>query len=339
MQSLRAFMDGEVPAQVSAWLGTYLVHGLCLFATAALATRLIKSARGAEQLWRAALFGPIVTASLQLGAGLSPAFGHWELPGSNSVTVQVTAPVAVDAAPGTLEAKELAVLAKLGRLTDHLAVLTESSHAPADSAASAPTSIERITPTRWGSTAGLIAVAAGIAMLMLRALLEALRMHRLGKRSRLMSGPAVDLVRSLGDRAGVRRRVRVEIAEQGSSPYATGVLMPRVVLPRRALTELDADSLRAMLAHEIGHVVRFDPLWTAAARSVAALFFFQPLNWLLVARLDESAEYCCDEFAVNVTGNEVALARCLTTVADWILGAPSARPACPMAHKLSLIHI
>ncbi|MFT6107818.1 MAG: hypothetical protein ACJA2W_000727 [Planctomycetota bacterium] len=94
--------------------------------------------------------------------------------------------------------------------------------------------------------------------------------------------------------------------------------------------------MQAMLAHEIGHVARFDPLWTAAARSVAALFFFQPLNWLMVKRLDESAEYCCDEFAVDVTGNEVALARCLATVAEWIVGgSTSVRAACPMAHRNS----
>jgi beta-lactamase regulating signal transducer with metallopeptidase domain len=344
MHQISAFISGEVPAQVSAWLATYLVHGVCLFAIAALATRLVKSARGAEQLWRAALFGPIVTASLQLGAGLSPALGHWELPGSDSLTVEVVAPAAIAAVPAALdaqnlEAQEAAVVAELGRLTDRLVILTEGGRAPAQSPASTPKVVsaqfERFTPSRWGSTVGLIAVAAGIAMLMLRALLEAIRMHSLGRRSALMSGPVVDLVRNLGERAGVRRRIRVEVSEEGSSPYATGVLMPRVVLPRRALTELDGPSLQAMLAHEIGHVARFDPLWTAAARSVAALFFFQPLNWLLVARLDESAEYCCDEFAVDVTGNEVALARCLTTVAEWIIGAPAARPACPMAHKRS----
>ncbi len=348
LQHISEFVSGEVPAQVSAWLATYLVHGICLFAIAAVATRIIKSARGAEQLWRAALFGPIVTASLQLGAGLNPAFGHWELPGAETLTAVVTTPSEVAHAPTALEIREALILARLDQLTGDLAVLTGVE--PAQEAPAAETlpvveaqlgaQVERFAPTSWGSIIGLIAVAAGIGMLMIRALLEGIRMHSLGRRSRLMSGPVVDLVRELGHRAGVRRPIRVEVTEQGSSPYATGVLLPRVVLPRRALAELDGPSLQAMLAHEIGHVARFDPLWTAAARSVAALFFFQPLNWFMVARLDESAEYCCDEFAVDVTGNEVALARCLTTVAEWIIGAPTAeraaaRPACPMAHKNS----
>ena len=340
LQHVASFVDGEFPAQVSAWLATYLVHGVCLFVVAALLARVIKSARGTEQLWRAALFGPLVTASLQLGAGFSPALGHWELPGAESQDVAVESATFVpDASSATaIEVQEALMLARLEVLSSELAELTVRQGQPATHSA-APPEVEEapqaaFSPKQWGSILGLWAVAAGIAMLMLRALLEAIRMHNLGRRTHLMSGPVVDAVRALKERAGIRRSIRVEVTEQGSSPYATGVLFPRVVLPKRALAELDGPSLQAMLAHELGHVARFDPLWTAAARSIAALFFFQPLNWFMVRRLDESAEYCCDEFAVDVTGNEVALARCLTTVAEWIIGKPNAaRPACPMAHQ------
>lgn len=328
LQAVANFVDGEFPAQVSAWLATYLVHGVCLFVLAALAARVIKSARGVEQLWRAALFGPLVTASLQLGAGFSPAFGHWELPGSETQTSTVRAVT-------PLEVQEALILARLEKLTGDLSRLTVVEEAAAPTA---PAEVPAIgfAPKQWRGTIGLLVLAAGIAMLMLRALLEAIRMHALGRRSRLMSGPVVRAVSNLKERAGIRRTIRVEVTELGNSPYATGVLLPSIVLPERALTELDGPSLHAMLAHEMGHIARLDPLWTAAARSVAALFFFQPLNWLMLRRLDESAEYCCDEFAVDVTGNEVALARCLTTVAEWIVGVPrAASPACPMAHQHS----
>lgn len=342
--ALAAFLQGEVPGQISAWLATYLVHGVCLFAVAAVAVRFVKSARCGEQLWRAALFGPLVTASLQLGAGLQPALGHWELPGSTEAVAQTPATrmaVSVDSSEA-LRLREAAILARLNELGDQLLLVTDTGPEARKRAfanaepVTIPTANHDARPRNLGTVLGLLAVAAGIAALMMRALLEAIRIHRLGKRARLMSGPIVDSVRALSARAGIRRSIRVEVTRSGSSPYATGVLFPRIVVPERATRELDAASIRAMLAHEIGHVARFDPLWTAAARSVAALFFFQPLNWLLVKRLDESAEYCCDEFAVNVTGNEVALARCLATVAEWIIGGPAKlRPACPMAHRNS----
>lgn len=338
--ALTAFLDGDVPGQISAWLATYLVHGVCLFLLAAVAVRFIKSARCAEQLWRAALFGPLVTASLQLGAGLQPALGHWELPGRDALVAEVEAP-AIENELDALQLREAAILARLAELGDQLAVVTDaSSEVIGERTDDKEPALAAPAPVRngmgLGSLLAVIALAAGIAALMLGALLEAIRIHRLGERARLMSGPVVDTVQSLARRASIRRSIRVEVTPSGSSPFATGVFFPRIVVPQRALTQLDAASMQAMLAHEIGHVARFDPLWTAAARSVAALFFFQPLNWLMVKRLDESAEYCCDEFAVDVTGNEVALARCLATVAEWIVGgSTSVRAACPMAHRNS----
>jgi HEAT repeat protein len=45
--------------------------------------------------------------------------------------------------------------------------------------------------------------------------------------------------------------------------------------------------------------------------------FFQPLNRLARARLSDSAEFLCDEWAVQQTQSPLALARCLSVVASW----------------------
>lgn len=338
------FIDGAAPAMISAWLGTYLVHGVLLFVVAALAARWMRSARMTEQLWRAALFGPLVTASLQLGAGFQPALGHWQLPTEPNARAVVEAnsepeqPHAFKIS-SELELREATLVARLSSLTGSLTELTGSGSSADEITEALPANsvTESLrSPARLGSALALLALVLGLAALTLRAALEAIRMQRLGQRRRLMSGPAIAVTDDLVSRAGLTRRVTLEVTDQGESPFATGLLFPKIVLPARALEDLDPSSLRAMLAHEIGHVARLDPLWTAAARSISALFFFQPLNWVLVKRLDESAEYCCDEFAVNVTGNEVALARCLATVAEWLVGSEArVRAACPMAHKQS----
>ncbi|MEM8713420.1 MAG: M56 family metallopeptidase, partial [Planctomycetota bacterium] len=337
------FVGGTAPTLISAWLGTYLVHGVLLFLIALFTARWIRSARMTEQLWRAALFGPLVTASLQLGAGFQPALGRWQLPLDQSVTKADRLEIATDQSQAlsisnALELKEATLVARLARLTGSLTEVTGEGPHGQEAAASLSAPAASSVPSRQplGSLVALIALTFGLAALMIRAALEAIRMQRLGRRRRLMSGPAVAIVDDLVDQAGLARKVTLEVTDQGESPFATGLVFPKIVLPARALDELDPSSLRAMLAHEIGHVARLDPLWTAAARSISALFFFQPLNWILVKRLDESAEYCCDEFAVNVTGNEVALARCLATVAEWLVGSETrVRAACPMAHKRS----
>lgn len=320
-------VNAETGALVGAWLATYLVHGLGLFAAALLIERWTRSARMREQLWRAALFGPLLTASLQLGAGIDPVGGRWTMPEASApeTTEVVELEVVPDAATARPDRYSARVLPRRA-ITRPVSVAPPVVPQVMESEAAAP---------RPWTLGALIAVALGIAVLMARALLEALRMNALGKGTPLRSGKVVELVSGLRRRAGLRRNVRVFTTKRGSSPYATGVFAPSIVVPERAIAEFDARTMEAMLAHELGHVARLDPLWTAATRSVTALFFFQPLNWLAARRLDECSEFSCDEFAIQSTGDEVALARCLTTVADWIVGQNGLQPACPMAHRRS----
>jgi hypothetical protein len=57
----------------------------------------------------------------------------------------------------------------------------------------------------------------------------------------------------------------------------------------------------------------------ALCRIIERLFFFQPLNRLARRRLQELAEFQCDQWAVGATGHRVPLARCLTEVASWLV--------------------
>ncbi len=322
-------LSQEIAAPVGAWLGTYLVHSTALFLAALLLTRIAKSPAIREPLWRTAMFGPLVTASLQIGAGLAPVSGMWSLPQESATEVAAPLPeappvISMDAATlyAVMAQREAAAHADQGEIT--------IAAAPVDPPA-------KENRPSWALIASAL-LAVGIGGLTVRAALEAIRVHRLGGRQRITGGPIVETVERMRRAASITRKVRVETTEYGASPYATGVLFPRIVVPSHAFDQLDDASQRAMLAHELGHIARMDPFWTAAARSVTALFFFQPLNFLTAARLDETAEFACDEFAVGATGDEVALARCLTTVAEWIVGPSQAGrpvPACPMAHAKS----
>ena len=85
-----------------------------------------------------------------------------------------------------------------------------------------------------------------------------------------------------------------------------------IVLPERFFEELDPEQQRAALAHELAHVARRDPEWRIAVEILERVLFFQPLNRLARARLCDSAEFLCDEWAVQQTQSPLALARCLS---------------------------
>jgi hypothetical protein len=83
--------------------------------------------------------------------------------------------------------------------------------------------------------------------------------------------------------------VRSSVTPALAAPISFGILRAEVCVPERALTELAPDELRAMLAHELAHVVRRDPLWLALAgvleRVLGGGASGGAVRWLLLALL------------------------------------------------------
>ena len=82
------------------------------------------------------------------------------------------------------------------------------------------------------------------------------------------------------------------------SPAAAGLLRPCVFLPAEA-SEWDAERLRVVLLHEIGHLKRRD-LWTQwLSQTVCALYWFHPMVWMLSRRLHQTREFACDHTVLS----------------------------------------
>jgi hypothetical protein len=88
-----------------------------------------------------------------------------------------------------------------------------------------------------------------------------------------------------------------------------------------ALSDAEVDSV---FAHEMAHLERGDGLWFPIVGLLEALLWLQPVNRFLSKRFRHSAELACDDRAVDMTGDPLALATALTNVAT---GA-AARPRC-----------
>nr|MDP9122570.1 hypothetical protein [Acidobacteriota bacterium] len=83
-------------ARLAAWLLTYALHSTLLLSLAWLASRRLarRSLRLEEAAWRFALLGAMLTASLQLAAGWTPAAGRWALLSVPGVSRAATLPAA-----------------------------------------------------------------------------------------------------------------------------------------------------------------------------------------------------------------------------------------------------
>jgi len=123
------------------------------------------------------------------------------------------------------------------------------------------------------------------------------------------------------DTVGVCRQVaslmRVVPPEVKHSPYLqspclAGLRRPAVLLPEASL----AMRLRDVLIHELAHLRRRDCHWKLLGRLSIAVCFFQPLLWILIRRLQTTAEEVCDDYVVQHGGDRRAYARGLVSIAE-----------------------
>ena len=96
------------------------------------------------------------------------------------------------------------------------------------------------------------------------------------------------------------------------SPCLSGVWKPAVLLPE---TELSLP-LRDVLIHELAHLRRRDCHWNLLRQAATALFFFQPLLWMLSRRIEATAEEVCDDYVVLFGGNREEYAHRLVDIAE-----------------------
>jgi Zn-dependent protease with chaperone function len=84
--------------------------------------------------------------------------------------------------------------------------------------------------------------------------------------------------------------------------FCAGLLRPRIYVTEAALEQLDAAQLRAVVAHELGHARRRDPLRMAVADVVAGGFWFiAPLRRVAV-RQASVADLAADAAALRTAG-------------------------------------
>ncbi len=128
----------------------------------------------------------------------------------------------------------------------------------------------------------------------------------------------------VSQRLGLKHPPRLVLSRDSSGPAAFGVVRPAVILPA-AMTSLDASALDAVLAHEVAHHRRHDPCINWVQLALAAVWWFNPLLWVLNRQIRKVREDCCDD---------LLLTRNLTTgqaYCDTLLSAASRLTERPVA--------
>jgi len=279
------------------WLCSYLLHsslligGLWAAERAGLLGRLATSTQ--ETLWRLALLGGLVSASLPLLPSR---------PVPPPTPAVSTAPVAA-VVPAEIQTAAQPVIVSSAEVTRPSAQLGALPIAA------------RIAPRAHDLALGFVALWLAGALLMLAGL--ALQWAWLRRAVRRLPELAEPRWQALAACLAADMGVPLPALRHARRGWASPLLAPGRVLCLPAwCLDLPDDEARAVLGHELAHLRRRDPAWRLLAAFVKALLWPQALNRVALRRLDLLAELACDAAAAAPSGQRLALAQSLLRCAE-----------------------
>jgi beta-lactamase regulating signal transducer with metallopeptidase domain len=121
-----------------------------------------------------------------------------------------------------------------------------------------------------------------------------LRLQRLRGRARVLVDPSwLTALAATQQRFGFKHGTALLVSQELSSPISWGVLRPVILLDPRAAA--DSGQAEAIVAHELAHVARLDWAKLLIGRIACALFWFNPLVWILARSCHELREEAADD--------------------------------------------
>ena len=327
----------DLPAWISSWLLTYLLHSSVWLGATWLLLRMRSAASPVlrERSWRMALLGSLLSPTLALAMPDAAALAA-EVPRAVPLVTlpadaawQDLGPVATQENPGLTGSLPVVVLTE--RVGGPIAELPSPS--PEKQSFALVQDIAGWLTPLW-MAAGLL----GVAFLMLGHLRVR---HLLHDRRALEPGPLPNALERMLRRVPGAPAVRLSVSSRIPVPVAFGWHRAEICLPARAIDGLDPAQQRSMLGHELQHLLRRDPLVLALVQMIARLLWLQPLNLVALRGLRLAAEECCDAWAARRTGDPLAMASCLGEVAAWLMPSRAplphacmARPGSPLGRRI-----
>jgi uncharacterized protein (TIGR03435 family) len=158
------------------------------------------------------------------------------------------------------------------------------------------------------------------------------RVQRIRHRGTEPADPVwIEAMEKLMRRLQISRPVRLYMSAVAEVPMVIGWIRPYILLPVSAVTGLDEAQLRAVLAHELAHIRRYDYLINLLQNAVETLLFYHPAVWWVSNRIRQERENCCDDLAVEVCGDAMVYAGALAELEELRGSIPAHRQSPALA--------
>ena len=192
-----------------------------------------------------------------------------------------------------------------------------------------PAAVQLPSLSTAAAAAALYAIPA--AILILITLLALVRLIALRARADvLVDGHWLSALARAQRRMGFKHGTALLTSNDLASPISWGLMRPVILLNSRAVEA--AGEAEAIIAHELAHVARMDWIKLLLARFATALFWFNPLVWLLAREAHQLREEAADDSVLAADIVDTDYAQLLVGVArhecpGLLLGAHGVAPS------------
>jgi beta-lactamase regulating signal transducer with metallopeptidase domain len=239
-------------------------------------------------------------------------------------TWTVEGPAMLGSAPA-IEAPATAVPATPGDKVDVKALVL----AKVDAAKATP--VAAATPALSTTATTMVLYAIPAAILLFITFLALARLVTLRARADvLVDGHWLSALARAQRRMGFKHGTALLTSDELASPISWGLVRPVILLNSRAVEA--SGEAEAIIAHELAHVARMDWIKLLLARVATALFWFNPLVWLLARESHQLREEAADDAVLAADIADTDYAQLLVGVArhecpGLLLGAHGVAPS------------
>jgi len=127
----------------------------------------------------------------------------------------------------------------------------------------------------------------------------------------------------------IQRDLLLKTSHRITSPMVVGFIRPVILFPIGLVNQLSSEEVLAILSHELAHIKRHDFLFNLIQSVTEAIFYFHPGIWYISSAIRTERESCCDDLAIEMTGNKVSYAKTLIKLQE--MNMHNLQPAVAMA--------
>ena len=187
---------------------------------------------------------------------------------------------------------------------------TEAAPSAATFRGPAEPAVASAAPVDWG----FWAYAAPAALLVLFTLIALLRLVMLKAKANVLVEPKwLSALAHAQRRMGFKHGTALLTSDELRSPISWGLMRPVILLNSEAAEA--HDEAEAIIAHELAHVARLDWVKLLLSRVTVALFWFNPLVWLLAREAHQLREEAADDAVLASDIEDTDYARLLVGIA------------------------